>query len=195
MFLNGNTVVFWFKFHISNVFLSFVHEMALRCTDDEPLPEPMMTYTPDTFMNMTAGHQQSWYCPILYGIFQLFLQSQPVASFISNQSKMWWSKFASNGYFGTKHSHGGRAWQGRQWWRHQMETFSAILALCEGNPTVTGALMFSLICTWTIYKLYIDGLVQDCGISIANALEILQSCKKVIAFCTFCHSSVMRWHR
>ena len=24
------------------------------------------------------------------------------------------------------------------WWRHQMETFSALLTLCEGNPTVTG---------------------------------------------------------
>ena len=26
----------------------------------------------------------------------------------------------------------------RPWWRHQMETFSALLALCEGNPPVTG---------------------------------------------------------
>ena len=25
-----------------------------------------------------------------------------------------------------------------QWWRHQMKTFSALLALCEGNPPVTG---------------------------------------------------------
>ena len=24
------------------------------------------------------------------------------------------------------------------WWRHQMETFSALLALCEENPSVTG---------------------------------------------------------
>ena len=41
------------------------------------------------------------------------------------------------------------------WWRHQMETFSALLALCAGNSPVTGefphkgqwrgALMFSLI--------------------------------------------------
>ena len=41
------------------------------------------------------------------------------------------------------------------WWRHQMETFSASLALCAGNSPVNsphkgrwrGALMFSLICT------------------------------------------------
>ena len=26
------------------------------------------------------------------------------------------------------------------WWRHQMEMFSALLALCEGNPPVTGGL-------------------------------------------------------
>ena len=44
------------------------------------------------------------------------------------------------------------------WWRHQMETFSALLALCAGNSPVPvnsphkgqwrGAFMFSLICTW-----------------------------------------------
>ena len=47
------------------------------------------------------------------------------------------------------------------WWRHQMETFPALLALCVGNSPVTGrwipltkgqwrgALMFSLIFAWT----------------------------------------------
>ena len=30
------------------------------------------------------------------------------------------------------------------WWRHQMETFSALLALCDGQWC--GSLMFSLIC-------------------------------------------------
>ena len=44
------------------------------------------------------------------------------------------------------------------WWRHQMETFSALLALCAGNSPVPvnsphkgqwrEALMFSLICAW-----------------------------------------------
>ena len=47
------------------------------------------------------------------------------------------------------------------WWRHQMETFSALRALCAGNSPGTrspvnsplkgqwrGALMFSLICVW-----------------------------------------------
>ena len=39
------------------------------------------------------------------------------------------------------------------WWRHQMETFSALLALCAGNSPHKGqwrgTLMFSLICAWT----------------------------------------------
>ena len=45
------------------------------------------------------------------------------------------------------------------WWRHQMETISALLALCEGNSPATGefpsqsqrrgALMFFFICAWT----------------------------------------------
>ena len=44
------------------------------------------------------------------------------------------------------------------WWRHQMETFSALLAICAGISPVPvksphkchwrGALMFSLICVW-----------------------------------------------
>ena len=40
------------------------------------------------------------------------------------------------------------------WWRHQMETFAALLAICAGNSPAPhkgqwrGVLMFSLICTW-----------------------------------------------
>ena len=47
---------------------------------------------------------------------------------------------------------------GPPWWRHQMETFSALLAICAGNSPVPvnsphkgqwrGALMFSLISAW-----------------------------------------------
>ena len=33
------------------------------------------------------------------------------------------------------------------WWRHQMKTFSALLAICAGNSQWRGALVFSLICT------------------------------------------------
>ena len=46
----------------------------------------------------------------------------------------------------------------RTWWRHQMEIFSALLAICAGNSPITGLfphkaqwrglLMFSLICAW-----------------------------------------------
>ena len=38
------------------------------------------------------------------------------------------------------------------WWRHEMETHSALLAICAGNSQHKGqwrrALMFSLICVW-----------------------------------------------
>ena len=30
------------------------------------------------------------------------------------------------------------------WWRHQMETFSALLAICVGNSPVTGGVFFDL---------------------------------------------------
>ena len=42
------------------------------------------------------------------------------------------------------------------WWRYQMETSSALLALCEENPPVPGGFpspravaLFTLICAWT----------------------------------------------
>ena len=48
------------------------------------------------------------------------------------------------------------AW--RTWWRHKIETFSALLALCAGNSPVTGefpaqrpvtrSFVVSLICAW-----------------------------------------------
>ena len=53
------------------------------------------------------------------------------------------------------------------WWRHQMETFSALLTLCEGNSPVNsppkskwrGASMFSLICAWE--NLWVN--IRDAG--------------------------------
>ena len=70
------------------------------------------------------------------------------------------------------------------WWRHQMETFSALLAICAGNSPVPvnfphkgqwrGALMFALICVWIIawvnnrkasdlrrYRLHYDVIVMS----------------------------------
>ena len=43
-----------------------------------------------------------------------------------------------------------------KWWRHQMETFPGLLAICAGNSAGEfphkgqwrGALMFSLVCVW-----------------------------------------------
>ena len=34
------------------------------------------------------------------------------------------------------------------WWRHQMETFSELLAICAHKGQWRGALLFSLICVW-----------------------------------------------
>ena len=49
-----------------------------------------------------------------------------------------------------------------------------LLKLCLQN---VGHFVSSLKWRYNI-ALYINGLVQDCSISIANALEILQSCTK-----------------
>ena len=41
------------------------------------------------------------------------------------------------------------------WWRHQMETFSALLALCEGNEPVTGGFPSQRPVTWS-FDIFFD---------------------------------------
>ena len=40
------------------------------------------------------------------------------------------------------------------WWRHQMETFSTLLVLCEGNPLVTGEFPSQRPVTWSFDIFY-----------------------------------------
>ena len=58
-------------------------------------------------------------------------------------------------YGNSRHYHLNH-WANHPWWRHQMETYSAFLALCERNPPDSPnisqwreTLMFSMICAWT----------------------------------------------
>ena len=62
-------------------------------------------------------------------------------------------------YYKWQLDHAGLLWEQKiTWLRHQMETFSALLAICTGNSPVhpefphkgqwRGALMFPLICAW-----------------------------------------------
>ena len=41
------------------------------------------------------------------------------------------------------------------WWRHEMETFSALLALCAGNSPVTGEFLAQRPVTWS-YDVFFD---------------------------------------
>ena len=46
------------------------------------------------------------------------------------------------------------------WWRHQMETFSALLALCAGNPPVTGEFPSQRPATRSFYFFYLRLIKQ-----------------------------------
>ena len=71
------------------------------------------------------------------------------------------------------------------WWRHKIETFSALLAICAGNsgsPVNSphkgqwrGALMFSVICAW------INGWINNCE---AGDLRRLCTHYDVIVMCS-----------
>ena len=73
------------------------------------------------------------------------------------------------------------------WWRHQMETVSALLAICAGNSPVPvnsphkgqwrGASMFSLICVW------INGWVNN---REANDLRRYRAHYDVIVISSIC---------
>ena len=75
---------------------------------------------------------------------------------------------------------------------YDKEILSTLLALCEENPTATGEFSSHMCRLKNVlfYKLNkaetptinIDGLVRDCSISIAKAMEILQSCTKPLIY-------------
>ena len=103
------------------------------------------------------------------------------------------------------------------WWRHQMEIFSALLVICEGNSSVIGefpsqrpvALSFDVFFDLCLNRRLskqsrrrwfetpsrplwrhcnygvgcVCNLVEDCSNSIANAMELPQSCTKPSAVC------------
>ena len=73
------------------------------------------------------------------------------------------------------------------WWRHQMETFSALLALCEGNrrspdgfPSqrpLARSLVFSLICAWTngwANNRYVGDMRRHCTHYDVTVMEMAQ---------------------
>ena len=96
------------------------------------------------------------------------------------------------------------------WWRHQMETFSALLALCAGNSPVPvnsphkgqwrGALMFSFIYVW------INDWVNNCeagdlrrqrghyDVNVMNKSRDTQNCVQNGAEYTICVLLITRFY-
>ena len=53
--------------------------------------------------------------------------------------RFWWCNIGLNKRYGI---------YGISWWRHQMDTFSALLAICTGNSPVTGEFPAQMPVTW-----------------------------------------------
>ena len=94
------------------------------------------------------------------------------------------------------------------WWRHQMETFSALLAICARNSPVLGefpaqrpvtrSLVFSLICAWISgwvnnreagymrrYRVHYDVMVMVSNVTCHEAAIKIIRHQNVP--CTYCH--------
>ena len=146
--------------------------MAWRRSGDKPLSEPMMVSSP-THICVTRPQwvKERYYIGISSPstdkrrFYYLKRATVPyiVPSVCPCVTK---SHDAFGGMVSTRQAvlincHGSCEWHGCEvttWWRHQMETFSALLAICAGNSPVTHefpaqrpvtrTLMFSLICAW-----------------------------------------------
>ena len=102
------------------------------------------------------------------------------------------------------------------WWCHQMQIFSALLAILRGNPSVTGrfpsqsqwrgALMFSLMCVWTnvwensrdafdlrSHGTHCDVTVTNRGVSAKDRLSKYRFSYYKEKTTFECHSSTPSW--
>ena len=61
------------------------------------------------------------------------------------------------------------------WWHHDMETFSAPMSTCEGNPSVTCGFSEELTTSWTISKMAseVDDFFTVGKNTVAEAVESL----------------------
>ena len=89
------------------------------------------------------------------------------------------------------------SWSPRAWWRHQMETFSALLALGEGNQPVAGVLLSQRPVTMS-FDVFLDlRLNRDAGdfgghrvhCPISNLTKFQLS--NHLIFCTECDNIVL----
>ena len=78
-----------------------------------------------------------------------------------------------------------KPWQ--PWWRHQMETFSALLAICAGNSPVTGGIVYDIFpVTVTISTTQHTTTLYYLSISITDIHFYLISYEIKRCFTTLC---------
>ena len=85
---------------------------------------------------------------------------------------------------------------GCSWWRHQMETFSALLVLCAGNTPVTSEFPSQRPVTWSFVVLFDLHLIkwlnkQSWGLVIRDAIVCTVMYRQILSACF----RVTKWHR
>ena len=90
-------------------------------------------------------------------------------------------------------------------WLYQWPPTSKVALLWQRNIGMFWVLCYVVVISWLPDNHNVIGLVQDCSISIANALEILQSCTKpsmwsiclysagLLCWCWSNHKICMKW--
>ena len=95
-----------------------------------------------------------------------------------------------------------------KWWRHQMEPFPALLAICAGKGQWRGALMFFFICTrindwvnndeagdWRRHRAHYDVTVMNDVYCLDVTMLLIQNLNRVLIIMTMkCRSKIFSWH-
>ena len=81
----------------------------------------------------------------------------------------------------------------RSWWRYQMDIFSALLALCDGNPPVSGGFPSQRLVTWSFHVFF--DLCLNKRLSKQSTRRwfktpshtLWRHCNEFRCFATYCH--------
>ena len=108
-----------------NIVLGQLRLRKSLCDSTKPLPQPVLTYHQKWSVAFTRDqfHQKCSKYVFRYCTFEITTKS----------SRCQWVNYD---YFTVRYSTSKELCT--SWWSHQMETFSALLALCVGNSLVTG---------------------------------------------------------
>ena len=152
---NAENVSIWWRHHVWWIYhINFIVIMSFSWSSHPQVSDPSQSYIyiyilVNNFLPFSVAlHQAISHDIWLYVHFQIISPELYIATSLSG---MIWSYLDDLLPLGTL-----SPWDEiMSWWRHQMEAFSSLLAICEGNPPVTGGFPSQRPVTWS-FDVFLD---------------------------------------